>query len=91
MHIIKLIQRYYILSTIEPTDFQKEQFDKRIKEISEEHGVQIIVNGLIKTLNYYLRLLTNTNKFLERYINNIENNPEINYEHKISWNTIMNK
>ena len=84
-------QRYYILSTIEPTDFQKEKFDKRIKEISEEHGVQIIVNGLIKTLNYYLRLLSNTNKFLERYINNIKNNPEINYEHKISWNTIMNK
>lgn len=85
------VQRYYILSTIEPTKSQKEQFDKRIKEISEEHGVQIIVNGLIKTLNYYLRLLTNTNKFLETYINNIENNPEINYEHKISWNTIMNK
>ncbi|MEB8060647.1 DNA (cytosine-5-)-methyltransferase [Staphylococcus xylosus] len=81
-------QRYYILSTIEPSLRQKEEFQKRIDEISLEHGVQIIINGLMKTLSYYLRLLSNTNKFIEKYIENIENNPEINYEHKISWNYI---
>lgn len=85
------IQRYYILSTEEPSNQERMTFDKRIEEIKNEHGCQLIVNGLIKTLNYYLRLIEDTDKFLERYIENINNNPEINYEHRVSWNTILNK
>lgn len=84
-------QRYYILSTEEPTLIEKEYFEKRIEEIKEEHGCQVIVNGLMKTLNYYLRLIENTDKFVERYIKNINSNPEINYEHRVSWNRIVNE
>lgn len=83
------MQRYYILSTIEPTVEEKINFNKRIEEIKMEHGCQVIINGLIKTLNYYLRLLENTNKFVDRYIENINNHPEINYEHRVSWNRIQ--
>lgn len=83
------IQRYYILSTEEPSVIEKQIFDKRIEEIKEEHGCQVIINGLMKTLNYYLRLIENTDIFLNRYIENINNHPEINYEHRVSWNIIL--
>ncbi|WP_207577783.1 DNA cytosine methyltransferase [Listeria seeligeri] len=85
------IQRYYILSTEEPSDQERIAFDKRIEEIKNEHGCQLIVNGLMKTLNYYLRLIEDTDKFWGKYIENINNNPEINYEHRVSWNNILNK
>ena len=60
-----------------------------INEIKENQGCQIIVNGILPTIKYYLRLLENTDKFLEKYIENIEKNPEINYEHKLAWNSIL--
>jgi DNA (cytosine-5)-methyltransferase 1 len=77
------------LSTEEPSVIEKQIFDKRIEEIKEEHGCQVIINGLMKTLNYYLRLIENTDIFLNRYIENINNHPEINYEHRVSWNRIL--
>ena len=54
-----------------------------------EHGCQVIINGVFPTLKYYLRLLDNTDLFMERYIHNIQTHPEINAEHKIAWNAIM--
>ncbi|MBO0465936.1 DNA (cytosine-5-)-methyltransferase [Enterococcus plantarum] len=83
------VQRYYILSTKEPTDKERKEFDFRIEEIKKEHGVQIIINGLMKTLAYYLRLLEDTDKFIEKYILNMKENSEINYEHQVSWNNLI--
>ena len=40
-------------------------------------------------MKYYLRLLDDTDKFVANYIKNLSNDTEINYEHKIAWNTIM--
>lgn len=81
------IQRYYILST--ENILEKDKIDSLIKEIREQHGCQIIVNGIFSTLKYYLRLIENTDKFIEKYIQNLNNHSEINYEHKLSWNKIM--
>lgn len=83
------IQRYYILSTLEPTEEEREKIDIKIKEIYEKHGCQIIVNGLIPTLKYYLRLISNTDVFLDNYIKNINKHPEIQHIHKVNWNRLM--
>ena len=40
------------------------------------------------TIKYYLRLLDNTDIFVERYVKNLSDNTEINFEHKIAWNTV---
>lgn len=85
------IQRYYILSTFEPTDEDKKLFQNKINEIQEKHGCQVIINGLMKTLEYYLRLINDTDLFLENYMKNLKDNSEINYEHQLSWNTILSK
>lgn len=83
------IQRYYILSTETPRDDQHEQFQELVARIREEHGCQVILNGIFPTLKYYLRLLEDTDKFMEKYLHNLANHSEINYEHKISWNKII--
>ena len=83
------IQRYYILSTVHADEEEQEKIMNRIGEIKEEHGCEIIVNGVFDTLKYYLRLLDNTDEFIYNYITALEKNTELNYEHKIAWNRIL--
>ena len=84
----KPVQRYYLLSTIPSTKDEIVAINEMICKIREEHGCQIIVNGIFPTLKYYLRLLGNTDKFVEKYIKNLSSNTEINFEHKIAWNKV---
>lgn len=84
----KPVQRYYILSTVSPKDEEKVYIDETISSIREEHGCQFIINGVLPTIKYYLRLLENTDVFLKNYVKLLSNNTEINYEHKIAWNRI---
>jgi DNA (cytosine-5)-methyltransferase 1 len=83
------IQRYYILSTKHPKEDEFVEIQEIIATIREEHGCQIIVNGVFETIKYYLRLLENTDEFLNRYLYNLDKHSEINYEHKIAWNKIL--
>lgn len=85
----KKVQRYYILSTKSPKEEDLEKINEIIDLAREEHGCQIIVNGLSQTIKYYLRLIENTNRFITNYVDNIQNDNEINYEHKIAWNKIQ--
>lgn len=83
------IQRYYILSTIETDDELRVELEERIKEIKDIHGCQVIINGLMKTLGYYLRLVKDSDDFINHYVRDITNHNEINHEHQISWNNIL--
>ena len=83
------VQRYYILSTCHADEEDIHLIDRRIIEIREEHGCQVIVNGIFDSLKYYLRLLENTDKFINKYVENLQKNPELDYEHKIAWNKIL--
>lgn len=60
-----------------------------IEKIKNEHGCQVIINGVFPTLKYYLRLIENTDDFMDRYLYNLENDTEINFEHKLAWNNIV--
>lgn len=84
----KPVQRYYILSTVAPSEDDRVAIDEMVCKIREEHGCQIIVNGVFPTIKYYLRLLDNTDLFVERYVKNLSDNTEINFEHKIAWNKV---
>ncbi|GAA7639806.1 hypothetical protein JP0138_08220 [Helicobacter pylori] len=81
------IKRYYILSTLPIQN--KTELQKIIDKVEHEHGCQIIVNGICDTLKYYLRLIKNTENFINNYLKNISQNTEINEEHKLAWNNII--
>ena len=85
----KNVQRYYILSTSKPDFNELDKINKKIDEIYDEYGCQVIVNGIFDSLKYYLRLLTNSDEFLAYYSKNLQANEELDYEHKISWNRIV--
>jgi len=62
-----------------------------IQKIKISHGCQVIVNGIIDTIKYYLRLLQDTSNFIEKYVILVEIDKTIKYEHKIRWNEIFNE
>src|SRR3989344_4588016 len=75
-------ERYYILSHIGTLEKDQEEIDKLISEIKGKHGCQLIVNGLLHTLKYYLRLISNPKRFFNEYIELVENDTELKTIHK---------
>ena len=90
------IFRYYILTTYE-NSFKNENELKYIKElvlkIKKETKMDIIPNGIMTSLKYYLRFIDNYNDFLKLYtINLVEDSKissEINSEHINLWREIL--
>lgn len=83
------VQRYYLLSTENINKEDEDKINKLIREVEKEHGCQIIVNGLVASLNYYLRLLDDTDEFMDNYLENLSKNSEVKAEQKLAWNEIV--
>lgn len=81
------VARFYILTTYPHTDYT--DFDPDIRRIAQVHGCQLIVNGVDRTLYYYLRLVGNTGAFLDAYVANLENDPAVTFPLKEAWNAIV--
>jgi len=81
------IDRYYILTTFhlcEPTA----EVQAEIVTIKNLLGCQVIVNGVLPSIKYYLRLLSNPADVFLVYAQLLENDATISYEHKDIWNKI---
>lgn len=87
--------RFYILSYKGINEEDKLIIAELIDEIREQHGCQIIVNGIIPSLKYYLRLISSLDIFINNYSKLIQNDKELQQIHKNKWNelisTILNK
>lgn len=83
--------RYYILSHIGISKQNKKEIENLITEIKTKHGCQLIVNGLLQTLKYYLRLISDPKKFLNNYIELIKNDTEIKSIHKVKLKELIKK
>jgi DNA (cytosine-5)-methyltransferase 1 len=85
------VARYYILTTfpgsVLPAD--QESVDEAVKQVESITGCQIIVNGLIRTLWYYLRLLQDPSNVLNKYQQLLEQDEDVRTELKDRWNTII--
>lgn len=89
------ITRYYLLTTAEPNKREGEEnkIKDTIEKIKVDHGCEIIVNGIIPSLKYYLRLLQNPKEFIIIYTNNLtkefSKTTEIKKEHIKAWEKII--
>lgn len=67
------IRRYLILTTNEPNFSES---DSRIydfvNKIKSQYEIDIIPNGVIPTLKYYLRLINNLDEFIKNFVINIK-------------------
>ena len=83
------LDRYYILSTLPIAKDDKEQIETEIQQIRNTHGCQLIINGVLPTIKYYLRLLENPKVFVENYTKLLAQDTAIKFEHKQMWNTLI--
>jgi DNA (cytosine-5)-methyltransferase 1 len=89
------IDRYYILTTFRDS-FVSSTEEKKISDIilniKKERGIDIIANGILTTLKYYLRFIDNYNDFLTCYTKNLIKDAKISTEikdfHIEEWNKI---
>ena len=81
------VQRYYILTTHIREDYS--EFDEQRKQVADSHGCELIVNGVERTLLYYLRLIRGTRDFVNEYVSNLETDPSVSFDLKMAWNEIV--
>ena len=84
------VERYFILSTSGVMQNQEADIKKRIDDFRNSNGCEIIVNGVLDTIRYYLRLLPNVDKFMHTFVTMLENDIDLDYEHRIAWNELCN-
>lgn len=85
------VSRYYILSGADIASEDADEINELIFEIQQEHGCQVITNGLYHSLKYYLRLISSPKEFFNRYIELVENDTELDLTHKETLNTLVRK
>jgi len=81
-------KRYYILSYYEIKKDDETTINEIIEEVKREHGCQIIVNGVMPTLKYYMRLISNLEEFYNNYSELINIDSELKVVHKEKWNDL---
>lgn len=84
-------QRYYILSVLGTKMEDAHEISNIVCGVGINHGCQIIINGLLPTIKYYLRLITDLKTFVERYSLAVQNDKELQVEHKKFWNELIVK
>ncbi len=78
------LSRYYLLTTAEPNTTQPDEIQKRTVDIHAQLGCEIIVNGIMSSLKYYLRLLPDANEFLQQYSANLQADFDLNTDIKLT-------
>ena len=82
-------KRYYILSTSGINQDEYEIILKKINDLKNKHGCHLIVNGLLPTLKYYMRLLSDLSVIIKKITDNILLDKELKIEHKIEWKNLI--
>ncbi|POD14228.1 hypothetical protein [Pseudomonas syringae group genomosp. 3] len=85
------VQRYLILSTIGVADGEVEEIAKLTNTFRQTNGCEIIVNGVLDTIKYYLRLIDSPASFINRYTALVEVDLDLGYEHRLAWNAVCAK
>jgi DNA (cytosine-5)-methyltransferase 1 len=83
--------RYYLLTTANMDKADWNGINEEISRISQIHGCQVIVNGVYDTLKYYLRLLSDSAEFIERYVDCMKADDSIKFQHKTMWNDVVSR
>ena len=84
----KAITRYYILTTHEKCD--TDECAKRvIRNIKAVYNCQVIANGVMPSLRYYLRMLEDPSDVFPAYIELLNSDKAVAHEHRTAWNEVV--
>jgi len=86
------IDRYYLLTTSEPNFDDQNAVTEKIEAYKRLHPCQIVTNGVIPSLKYYLRLVSHPQAFVDEYTQWLEHEYQhasgIKKEHLQVWKEI---
>jgi len=85
------VKRYFVLSTVGVVASEHEEILKRCKDFRRSNGCEVIVNGVLETIQYYLRLIPSTTSFIDAYASLVEKDDDLSYEHRVAWNAICER
>lgn len=85
------VQRYLILSTVGVADGEIDEIAKLTDDFRRSNGCEIIVNGVLDTIKYYLRLIDSPATFINLYTALVESDPDLGYEQRLAWNEVCAK
>ena len=87
------VSRYYLLTTAEPNVDNAETVNSLVCQIRTQHGCEVIVDGVLPSLKYYLRLLSDPKLFLACYTKNLQldlsQNTDIKRTHLTRWSELL--
>lgn len=84
----KAISRYYILTTHSSCEADAGA-GKIIDNIRAVYDCQVIANGVIPTILYYLRLLEDPSDVFPAYVELLQSDKAIAHEHRTAWNEVV--
>ena len=88
------VSRYYLLTTAEPNVEDIDLVNDFVREIHRRYGCEVIINGILPSLKYYLRLLSTPQLFLQNYSKNLQldfqQKAEIKEPHLRYWEALLN-
>lgn len=84
------VDRYYVLTTHSECG-QNDTIKAKCREIMERTGCQVIANGVLPTMKYYLRLVNNPEGIFPYYTALLKSETAISFEHRVKWNDIVLK
>jgi DNA (cytosine-5)-methyltransferase 1 len=84
----KTVERYLILSTAGVESSEVIEIEAKLKEFKRTNGCEIIVNGVLESIKYYLRLIRSSTDFVLKYTMLVEKDSDLGYEHRVAWNKV---
>ena len=81
------LQRFYLLSTGDVIG--EREIQAEIADILDKHGCQMIVNGIVPSLKYYLRLLAGPEKFVRAYEAHLQSDGGVSQDIREEWNKLV--
>ena len=81
------VDRYYLLTTYPHHELSEDAVEE-IENVKRLLGCQMIANGVLSSIQYYLRLLSRPGDVLSIYANELETDMAIGFEHRDVWNKI---
>lgn len=83
------LQRCYILTTAATCGGQDADSLAIIQRIRNSHGAEVIVNGVLPTIKYFLRLLKTPSSIFPVYVELLAQDRSVSYEHRQKWNEVV--
>ena len=82
------VARYYVLTTLDrcQPDAKALAIFENIKAM---YGCQVIANGVLPTLRYYLRLLDDPSTIFPAYVMLLQEDKALGHEHRSGWNEVV--